>query len=602
MDSRRQLVRTVIGASSSSDSDADEDARGEALGLGSAKYKAFLSMVNHSGLDTGVESPVVVKGGEVLTIIYERMQRMGGDSTAHALYGKLLRAAGAPYVGMIKTWTTTGRLVDPHDEFLVKEHISAHRGTLNNGGLGEYWEETYTLRDGSTVLNVQKAGIPPPRSGSGRLPGGACIPPPLEQWKHKILLAGKYVNITRECGIELGHDETLSDKENLSLNDEQLYKFIESAYRHANRTLLQLLTENQSLIRQLRTIKKHLLLADSTYINHFLDLSYFDLRKSSHTVSVRKLQSLLDIALYADTSGSREELDDTNARVLGGDLKVTMADSGLYEWLLKVVSVNSLVVAKVPGPSEGARQKEKEREKEGDDKRPLLAIDALTLDFSIKFPHSLVISRECILRYQLLFRFLLQMKHVERSLSSMWIEHKSTLWRQTLPNQSELERWRLRISLLRTRMSAFVQHILAFATFEVIEPNWRTLEMKLANATTVDQLSIFHADFLDTCLKGCMLTSSKLLEAQSRLINTCSTFALYASAFSKHIIKALAAAATPQGDQGMDERWNFLAKFEAHFNHWFKLFLNYIQLDALSENASLLPLIGQLKTVQPEHD
>lgn len=152
----------------------------------------------------------------------------------------------------------------------------------------------------------------------------------------------------------------------------RLYKFIESAYKHANRTLLQLLTENQSLIRQLRTIKKHLLLADSTYINHFLDLSYFDLRKSSHTVSVRKLQSLLDIALYADTSGSREELDDTNARVLGGDLKVTMADSGLYEWLLKVVSVNSLVVAKVPGPSEGARQKEKEREKEGDDKRPLL--------------------------------------------------------------------------------------------------------------------------------------------------------------------------------------------------------------------------------------
>ena len=45
--------------------------------------------------------------------------------------------------------------------------------------------------------------MPTPRGGSSRLPGGACIPPVLEGWKHKILLAGKYLNVIRECGIEL---------------------------------------------------------------------------------------------------------------------------------------------------------------------------------------------------------------------------------------------------------------------------------------------------------------------------------------------------------------------------------------------------------------
>jgi hypothetical protein len=45
------------------------------------------------------------------------------------------------------------------------------------------------------------------------------------------------------------------------------------------------------------------------------------------------------------------------------------------------------------------------------------AIDALTLDYSVKFRFSLVLSRKNILRYQLLFRFLLHLKHVEQSLA-----------------------------------------------------------------------------------------------------------------------------------------------------------------------------------------
>lgn len=60
-------------------------------------------------------------------------------------------------------------------------------------------------------------------------------------------------------------------------------------------------------------------------------------------------------------------------------------------------------------------------------------------------------------------------------------------------------------------MLSFVQQILAFATFEVLEPNWRALEAKLTKVTTVDQLLRDHMDFLDTCLKESMLTSSKLL-------------------------------------------------------------------------------------------
>ena len=66
-------------------------------------------------------------------------------------------------------------------------------------------------------------------------------------------------------------------------------------------------------------------------------------------------------------------------------------------------------------------------------------------------------------------------------------------------------------------MLAFCQQILAFATFEVLDPNWRSLEAKLERVSTVDQLLRDHVDFLDTCLKECMLTSSKLLRVSFKL-------------------------------------------------------------------------------------
>lgn len=175
------------------------------------------------------------------------------------------------------------------------------------------------------------------------------------------------------------------------------------------------------------------------------------------------------------------------------------------------------------------------------------AIDVLTLDYNVKFPLSLVISRKTILRYQLIFRFLLHLKHVESSLSAMWIEHKTLPWRRnTRPRSTSTSRpasrastphpppkdwhtdfdnWRKRVFLLRARMLAFVQQILAFATFEVLEPNWRKLESKLeaGKVETVDQLLRDHVDFLDTCLKECMLTSDKLLKVSYALLHPRST-------------------------------------------------------------------------------
>ncbi|KAH7890415.1 Spc98 family-domain-containing protein [Phlebopus sp. FC_14] len=560
---------------SSSSSDAEQAARDEALGLGGAKLKAVLSEITKSS--PGANMPV--KGGEVLTVIYERMEGMSGDPTARKVYGTLMTAAGVPYLEMLYEWITTGRLRDPYEELCVKESKFISKGILEIDYTDEYWERRYTLRDGSTLSSKrQHTGVPPPRTPGGRLPGGACIPPLLEGWKHKVLLAGKYLNVIRECGIEVQASQPQTREHQLSIDDEKLYKFIEDAYTHANRTLLRLLLQDQQLMPRLRSLKRYFFLSQSSFVTHLLDLAHMELKKPAKSASIVKLQSLLDLALTGEDALFRE------------DVKVSIATSGLYEWLLKVISVSGVIGGEegeaVPDGATGEESK-KDRDKDKDDKKQMPG----------KFPLSLVISRKTILRYQLIFRFLLNLKHVEQSLASMWIEQKTNTWRKPAPNHPEFEKWRLRVALLRARMLAFVQQILAFVTFEVLEPNWRSLEAKLAKVTTVDQLLRDHVDFLDTCLKECMLTSAKLLRAYSRMIVTCSTFALYTSSFTKSANQALAVAESADGDQAMGKRWDFLKKFESNFNHWC-FHLDCVQYYASSENVSLLPLVVRLSSIK----
>lgn len=150
---------------SPSTSDAEEDARNEALGLGGAKLRALQSEFETGGkksrrkgatADDDETSEIPVKGGEVLAVIYERMQHQSGDPTAREVYGTLLRKAGKPYVEMVRGWVGQGRLVDPYDEFLVKERRDVDIRILESDYVDEYWEGRYTVRCSASPMKDQR--------------------------------------------------------------------------------------------------------------------------------------------------------------------------------------------------------------------------------------------------------------------------------------------------------------------------------------------------------------------------------------------------------------------------------------------------------------
>jgi gamma-tubulin complex component 2 len=92
------------------------------------------------------------------------------------------------------------------------------------------------------------------------------------------------------------------------------------------------------------------------------------LRKASRSASIVKLQSLLDLALNTG--------EDTLYRE---DVKVMMAETGLYDFLLKVVNVQGIGGRSEEGGEDGHAHEEQKKEK--DDKKSMLGEFYFTTEF-----------------------------------------------------------------------------------------------------------------------------------------------------------------------------------------------------------------------------
>ncbi|SGZ23670.1 BQ5605_C023g09618 [Microbotryum silenes-dioicae] len=532
----------------------------------------------------------IAKGGEVLFVLSEKLDRTAGDPAARELYTTLLLRASQPYATILLGWISTGHLSDPWDEFIVREDKKQTRESIETDFTNDYWEKRYKLRDNLSsdgpAEPVVNRNIPPRERG---LSGGQIVPRFLEPWKEKVLLAGKYLNVLRECGIDIeSASGDWAKGQLLTLNDESFFRRINEAYTYANKALLKLLLEQEHLLTRLRSLKQYFFIDHGDAFTHFLDLASLELHKSRHSASDEKLQSLFELALRNPCSASA-------ADPFKDDLIVVLAKKTLTEMLVKILKEDGKLV----DASEG---KKNARDKEDDKKdKNFLAHQAITLEYHAKFPLSLVISRNTITHYQFLFRHLLQLKHTERVLAEMWTElAKSPSWRVRSP-YPELEQWKQRVFGLRARMFAFVQQMYSFTVSEVLDVNWAVLERKLAKVETVDQLLSDHVDFLATCLKECSMTNEKLLVIHSKLLEVCTRFPPYVAKFTDAIEMSLASAERHSKDWsqvGFKKQWDTLASFEQHFNHHTKANLDRLSFHATKENPALLPLVVRLSNLK----
>lgn len=478
----------------------------------------------HGDLGPGsIPGKKICKGGSVLGLITQRLSAMSGDPASRSLLTSLLRDASRPYMVMLNEWLHHGSIKDPHSEFLVREQKSIRREELEQDYTDEYWERRYTIRAND-------------------------VPPQLEGVKDKVLLAGKYLNVVRECG---GVDVSKAVKDvPRSFDDSRFLDNVNSAYAHANNSLLTLLLTTHALPARLRSLKHYFFLDRSDFFSYFLELGASELRKPVKTVNTNKLQSLLDLVLRQPGSVAAQD-------PFKEDIKVEMNEISLTNSLTRVVNITGIEQGETLQPPTSQPPSESDKNAVG--------FTSLQLDYSVPFPVSLVISRKTIWRYQALFRYLLSLRYLEQQLVSCWQTHnRAASWSHKSSNRA-LEMWKRRVFTLRARMLVFVQQLLYFCTAEVIERNWQALMAKLnakeeskdgkkSAVRTVDELMQDHVDFLDTCLKECMLTNGRLLRVRhlsyrgipgtnvfvqihSKLMQTCTMFATYTGWLSRELEK-----------------------------------------------------------------
>lgn len=415
------------------------------------------------------------RGGAVLSLLHAKTCSLFGDQEAFPHSLSLTQAACAPYLEMTERWIYQGAVVDPYQEFMVVDDKQLRKDRMTAEYNDAYWDSRYTVKQD-------------------------MIPSFLEKVAEKILYAGKYLNVIRECGMQLMYPNA---SELLYSPDERDYiDQIESAYSYASQKLIDLLVREQDIADRLMSLKHFFLLDQADFMVHFMDMADHELQKRIGDISLPRLESLMDLAIRSSTLSTSAYKDDISIKLIPYDLPTQ---------LFHIMSIEPEVVGASPRrhykPAPIVRPKEAN----------LPGIRSLTLDYSVQWPVSLVINRKALVRYQLLFRNLLYCRHIERCLGRVWVNQKGS--------KQPMSEIRTTIAFsLRQRMLNFIQNYQHYMTFEAIEPNWCMMVDKIQSASTIDELLREHNDFIDRCLKDCMLTDLDVLRLISKIFTICAKF------------------------------------------------------------------------------
>ncbi|KAL8639342.1 MAG: hypothetical protein Q9228_003621, partial [Teloschistes exilis] len=508
-------------------------------------------------------------GGSVLRLLTERLSRMSGDPAARALLQTLLRDASRPYMTMLNEWVHRGGIKDPHNEFLIKEQKSIGRENLDIDYTDEYWEKRYTIREPE-------------------------VPPQLGAVKQKVLLAGKYLNVVRECGgVDISTEVHDVPK---SFDDPRFLDNINAAYAHANSSLLDLLLTTHALSARLISMKHYFFLDQSDFFTYFLDLSASELKKKSKDVNVGKLQSLLDLVVRQPGSIAAQD-------PFKEEVKVQMNPTRLAKFLVTVVSVRGFEEDELNDNASSINYTPSVAEEINNN--AMTGYESLEFKFSIPFPLSLVISSKTVLRYQILFRYLLSMRYTETVLVNAWEDQNKLIGWTHRSKDRNVEMFKRRVWTLRSRMLVFCKHFSYYCTAEVMEPNWRRFMARVDSLNnpeagaaqeagpkkvgrTVDELMDDHVDFLDTCMKECMLLNVRLLRVYTKILSTCTLFAKWMPRLNQDLILAdLSLVNTPAANR-------YLALHLAHYPHH-----HPSANPATTSSSSTAPMAPQLSKPAP---
>ncbi|XP_019853680.1 PREDICTED: gamma-tubulin complex component 2-like [Amphimedon queenslandica] len=432
-------------------------------------------------------------GGRTLSLLHDITSSLLGDKDGHKLSLYVTKCACSPFFRMLDEWLVKGEVSDPYGEFMISEDREIDTLSLREEYNDYYWERRYTASQEN-------------------------LPVFLEVVAEKILQTGKYLNVVRTCGQDIESLANLPSSEppaQLEYNPNERY-YIERigvAYGRASSQVLKLLITDNHLLQHLTSIKHYFLIDQGDLFVHFMDIAEDELQKPVSMIPLSRLESLMELALRTSIANSDPYKD---------NLSIKLEPYNLKMFLRHVISVQPEQVEHGISPPLVTRPPSS---------TALPGYECVSLDYEVKWPLSLVLNRRSITRYQLLFRHLFFCKYVERELTLAWKDNKNKQRSPTAITPGGVASF-----ALLQRMLNFVQGLQYYMCYEVLEPNCRHLESKLARVVTIDEVLALHTDFLDRCLKDCLLTNREVVELTNHLLQCSLTYGNFMQELSSNAI------------------------------------------------------------------
>ncbi|KAF4520783.1 hypothetical protein B566_EDAN011435 [Ephemera danica] len=444
------------------------------------------------------------RGGKVLSLLHQYVVRLAGDQDGQQVCLDLTQAASKPYFNSLDTWLLCGVIEDPFNEFLVEDNQVDVEGdltsTCNLEDCDGYWMKRYSVRRDR-------------------------VPIFLASLADKILSTGKYLNVIRQCGKNVRSPQR--ERTEYTIKGRECERAIEKAYQFASKTLLEILLTEYDLIARLRWMKHFFLLEQGDFISQFMDACEKELSKPVSKVEPSRLESLLGLVLRTSSA----------ATAMGGcyleDLHTHLFTCSLSNQMKHILAIQGKNVNSNWSSGRGSAGSEEL------DKpvviAPLTGIEGFSFQVDIQWPVSIILSSQTLLNYQILFRHLFYIKHFRNKNLIFIVWSSNKVARSFAKNDSPLYRPAF---ALRQRMLTCVQSLECYMTSEVIEPNWNVFMEKMKKVASVDEVLLFHSDFLDQCQKECMLNVGELLQPMTDLLESCTSFCAFILHMRKYFVEA----------------------------------------------------------------
>lgn len=488
-------------------------------------------------------------GGAAFDSVFEVAATYVGSVDMRTVLAFIVGKAAAPLLDCMRTWMCEGIIDDRYKEFFVEENSKYTRGIMvDNFTLSKTWDLRYTVNKDN-------------------------LPNLLAPFVENILCAGKYLNVLRESHAKppaTRNAESVTSFEELRLKisgevllgpdaSRRIATFVDVAYNHASTRLLDHLKDEVRVLDRVRSIKRYFLLEQGDFLVHFFDAAHEELSKSVKDVSLTKLSSLLELSIRTSVSAADPFHDDLGCRLFSSDLATQIlhvlgSDEPLYVF---------------PSESEPEQQQSSEHGATAESDALVSAqehlsklngYDTFSLTYVVTWPMNLIVSASELLKYQLVFRYLLHCKHVERELESCWRGLAQLKGR----NRPLIRHFAHSFALCH-RMLQFIRDILYFVVADVLEPNWQEFEASYTTADTIDEIMSCHSEFIDSCVSQCLLSNDRHIRVFHAVTKVSLLFAEYNEQFTQKLscgmsIAEIASIVHQRGYRGT------ISKFESAFD------------------------------------